>query len=124
MGVKIIVDKKENEKPMSDEALAHRLINGSKSKLTNQVSFDLADEQMLKDAKRYRDDWNNLSRTKNMRQYLMMPQSVHKIAEMVLGKDFWKRDNKQFKKFLEMDFFYNGVKIKGEAFLTLPKDKL
>jgi hypothetical protein len=84
----------------------------------------LVDEKTLKDAKRYREDWEGLSRAKNMRQYLMLPQSVHRVAERVLGKDFWKRNNRNFKKFLEMDFFYNGVKVKGESFLTLPKNKL
>lgn len=124
MGVKVVTNSERGGKPMSDEALARLLLGKSRKDLSNRVSFDLADEQMLKDAKRYRDDWERLSRTRNMRQYLMLPQSVHKVAELVLGKDFWKRDNKNFRKFLEMSFFYNGTKIKGEAFLTLPKDKL
>lgn len=121
MGAKIIVPEKTwRDIKMSDGELSRLLMQRMSDNLNAQMIVEGSDKNLLKKLSDYRDDWKNLSRGDDLRQYLAVPKAVDTAARRVLGEDYYKVKSKEFSKFLDMKW----GSVKGEVFLTVPRDKL
>lgn len=119
VGSRIVYPKTEP----SEEEKIYNVGNRAKSGLINNAVSEAKSNKYLKELHEQRKGWEKYSKAKDIRQIAEVPVHIDNVAERKLGKNFmdYKNNPEAFRRFLEMEF---APGVKGEHFLTVPKNKL